>query len=61
MITGDHKKTAMAIGKQLNLLNENSIILTGQELEELTDEELLDIIDNIAILLEHHLIKSLEL
>ncbi|MGB4440353.1 MAG: HAD-IC family P-type ATPase [Sedimentibacter sp.] len=49
MITGDHKKTAAAIGNQLNLLDEKSIILTGEELDELSDKELNDIIDDVVI------------
>lgn len=49
MITGDHKKTASAIGRQLNLLDNESLILTGEEIDSLTDEELKRIIDNVAI------------
>lgn len=40
MITGDHLVTAQAIGRQLGLLEKDEAALTGQELEELTDEEL---------------------
>ena len=48
MITGDHKDTATAIAMELGILprdyyiheeNYNNSILTGQELEDLTDEE----------------------
>ncbi|EOC99516.1 cation-translocating P-type ATPase [Caldisalinibacter kiritimatiensis] len=49
MITGDHKKTAEAIGKEINLLDKGDIILTGQELDKLSDEELSKIINKVSI------------
>ena len=49
MITGDHCKTAEAIGEQIDLLNDGDGVLTGEELDMMTDEELLKIIDNIVI------------
>ncbi|GAB6099065.1 calcium-transporting P-type ATPase, PMR1-type [Halanaerocella petrolearia] len=49
MITGDHKKTAKAIGRKINLLEEGDKVLTGQELNKLSDEQLLEEIDDIAI------------
>ena len=52
MITGDHKLTATAVGKELNLLDEKeeaSCVLTGQELEEMTDEQLADVVEKVVI------------
>lgn len=49
MITGDHKKTAEAVGKQISILDDKSIILTGEELDSLSDKELLENIDNVAV------------
>jgi Ca2+-transporting ATPase len=52
MITGDHKLTAMAVGKELKLLDENATdnqVLTGQELEKITDEQLADIVERVVI------------
>jgi len=52
MITGDHKLTAIAVGKELKLLEENEVanrVLTGQELEQMTDEQLADVVENVAI------------
>jgi Ca2+-transporting ATPase len=52
MITGDHKLTAVAVGKELNLLGENQIenkVLTGADLDKISDEELIKIIDDIVI------------
>lgn len=40
MITGDHEKTACAIARDLGILTTGKV-LTGSELEELTDEEYL--------------------
>ena len=40
MITGDHKDTALAIAKDLNIAKEESQVITGAELAQMTDEEL---------------------
>ncbi|SHG19228.1 cation-translocating P-type ATPase [Ornithinibacillus halophilus] len=40
MITGDHKTTAQAIGRDIGLMEENDIAVTGQELDAMSDEEL---------------------
>ncbi|MFN5351382.1 MAG: cation-transporting P-type ATPase [Alphaproteobacteria bacterium] len=39
MITGDHAKTALAIGKQIGLQNFNTV-LTGTDLDNMSDDEL---------------------
>ncbi|MCW3999552.1 MAG: cation-translocating P-type ATPase [Candidatus Bathyarchaeota archaeon] len=52
MITGDHKLTAVAVGKELNLLGENQIeekVLTGADLDKISDSDLIEIIDDIVI------------
>ena len=48
MITGDHKKTATAIAKDLKILTTGKII-TGDELDSLTDEEYLEIVEDIQV------------
>ena len=40
MITGDHKSTALAIAKSLNICNNEEQVMTGDELEKLSDKEL---------------------
>jgi Ca2+-transporting ATPase len=49
MITGDHKLTAMAIAKELNIYQEGDLVLTGQELEEMTDEKHKEIVDKVSV------------
>lgn len=41
MITGDHKITAMAIAKHLGILTDEKEALTGIQLEEMSDEDLI--------------------
>ncbi|WP_160686123.1 calcium-translocating P-type ATPase, PMCA-type [Clostridium sp. C2-6-12] len=40
MITGDHKNTALAIAKSLNICNTSEQVMTGEEIEEISDLEL---------------------
>ena len=49
MITGDNEKTAEAIGVSSGLIKDGDEILTGQQLEEYNDEELLRILPRVKI------------
>ncbi len=40
MITGDHKSTAMAIAREINILHEGDLAITGAELEKMSQHEL---------------------
>ena len=40
MITGDHKRTAFSIAKKLNIATNLNQVITGEELDKLTDKEL---------------------
>ena len=42
MITGDHKITAIAIAKSLGILENDDEAITGSELEEMSDEDLIE-------------------
>ena len=49
MITGDHKITAMAIAEELGILREGYEALEGRELEKMSDRELAEKVENIAV------------
>ncbi|MDR3542135.1 MAG: HAD-IC family P-type ATPase [Desulfosporosinus sp.] len=49
MITGDHPITAIAIAKELGIGDSNTKVLTGQDLDRLTDEELFSTVEEISI------------
>jgi P-type Ca2+ transporter type 2C len=49
MITGDHKNTAYAIGKELDICKDPSEVITGEELDRINDKELASSIDNLSI------------
>lgn len=49
MITGDHKSTAVAIAKDLGILCEGDKAITGSELEEMSDEDLIKNVRHYAV------------
>lgn len=49
MITGDHKVTAMAIAKRIGILEEESQACEGSVLDTMSDEEMLDFIEDISV------------
>lgn len=49
MIMGDHKITAMAIAKSLGIMEDGNIALTGADVEKMTEEELKECADNVAV------------
>ncbi|MEH1843321.1 MAG: cation-translocating P-type ATPase [Nostoc sp.] len=49
MITGDHQLTARAIATDLGIAQEGDRLLTGQELQRMTDEELEQNVDLVSI------------
>jgi len=50
MITGDHKLTAMAVARELGLIDENGgKVLTWEELDKLSDEDLAKIVEDVAV------------
>jgi len=49
MITGDHDLTAKAIAKQLGLMDKQSLVLTGLELESMSQAELEAIVEKVSV------------
>ena len=49
MITGDHKLTATAIASELNIFNEGDNVLTGSELDEMSDDQLAEIAETVSV------------
>lgn len=49
MITGDHRTTAMAIAGETGIYHEGDIAVTGSELENLTDEELIENVTKYSV------------
>ncbi len=49
MITGDHKLTAVAVAKEIGIMKSDSLVLTGAELEKISDEDYDTVVDKIAV------------
>lgn len=49
MITGDHKLTATAIARQAGILKPNTIAITGEEIEKMSDDELGEALEKISV------------
>ena len=49
MITGDHKITASAIAKQIGIMREGDIAVTGMELDAMSDDELDKVLEKISV------------
>ena len=49
MITGDHKDTAVAIAKELDILDSADQAITGSELNAFTDEDLAEIVPRYSV------------
>jgi Ca2+-transporting ATPase len=48
MITGDHKLTAVAIAQEMGIFKDGDMVLTGEELENMSEEELEKIVDKVT-------------
>ena len=49
MITGDHKITATAIAKSLGIITTGDCVLTGTDVEMMSDEQLKEMAGNVAV------------
>lgn len=47
MVTGDYKDTAIAIAEEIGLLSPSGRVLTGAEINEMSDEQLVEVIDEL--------------
>ncbi len=49
MITGDHKITAMAIARELHIFREGNTVISGTELNAMSDDELKEAVKNCVV------------
>jgi Ca2+-transporting ATPase len=49
MITGDHKNTAVAVGRELGFFTEQSLAITGEDLDRMSQEQLEEQVERITV------------
>ena len=49
MITGDHEITARAVAKEIGIYEEGDIVLSGEKLADMSEEELAKIVDRVTV------------
>ncbi|MBD3228126.1 MAG: HAD-IC family P-type ATPase, partial [Candidatus Lokiarchaeota archaeon] len=49
IITGDHKLTAQAIAKELNMMEKDDLAITGNEIDEMTEEKFNEIVEKVKV------------
>ena len=49
MVTGDYQDTAAAIARDIGLLTPGGLVLTGPEIEQLSDQQLVDRVDQLDV------------
>jgi Ca2+-transporting ATPase len=49
MITGDHRLTAVAVARELGIHRQGDLVLTGAELEKMTDEEFETVVERVTV------------
>jgi Ca2+-transporting ATPase len=49
MITGDHPATAASVARQIGLLSERDLVVTGKQLHSMSDEEFLEKVEKIRV------------
>jgi Ca2+-transporting ATPase len=54
MVTGDHKLTGLAVARILGIARDGDLAINGQELEQMSDEELVSQLDRISVFARVH-------
>jgi len=49
MVTGDNEKTALSIAKEVGILEKDEDVITGEELDKLSDDEVSKMIEHIRV------------
>ena len=49
MITGDHKLTAVAVAAEIDIYREGDLVLTGDDLSRMGDEQFAQIVDRVSV------------
>lgn len=49
MITGDQAETAKSIAKKVGIFRDGDVVLTGNEISEMTDEKIIDVLDHTTV------------
>ncbi|HMK44843.1 MAG TPA: cation-translocating P-type ATPase [Dissulfurispiraceae bacterium] len=49
MITGDHLLTAVAVAKEIGFYRDGDMVLTGAELEKMSDEQFAEVVDKVSV------------
>ena len=49
MITGDHKLTAIAVANEVGILKKGDVVLTGEELDRMSDEEFEKLVEDVVV------------
>ena len=49
MITGDHKLTAVAVAAELDIYRQGDMVLTGDELGRMSDEQFAQVVDRVTV------------
>jgi Ca2+-transporting ATPase len=50
MVTGDHRATAAAVAREIGMLDERHTVLAGRDIDELSDEGLIDELEDARVL-----------
>ena len=61
MITGDHEVTAKAIAKNIGLLDDDSIVMSSEEFDRLSDKKLMSIIEKIRVVARAYPLQKLRI